>query len=141
MPLLCYRFSKYEDLKQKWLHALKRDNFKASSSSRICSKYFKIDYFDKNVTAYKKRQSAAVASAFKSFPMHLQRNVQRVKPPKKRNIVNPTCSNVIENSTVTQNSDTHVIECHAEVDTPRKVTVKQKLAISYERLLTASKKN
>ena len=49
---------------------------------------------------------------------------------KQRNSVNSICSYCIENSTLIQNSDTHVIECYAEVDTPRKVTLKPKLAIS-----------
>jgi len=67
-----FPFSRSTILK-KWIHAVRRKNFKPTSASRICSVHFRDSDFVQNpALVVKKLKEDAVPSKFPSFPDHLQ---------------------------------------------------------------------
>ena len=73
----------------KWLAAIKRDNFKPTTTSRICGDHFITSDYHPGSRELKK---SAVPSVFQ-FPEHLQKpELAPRRPPLKRNMTTPSSS-------------------------------------------------
>ena len=71
----------------KWLAAIKRDDFKPATASRICVDHFITSDYHPGSRELKK---SAVPSVFQ-FPEHLQKpEVTPRRPPLKRNMTTPS---------------------------------------------------
>ena len=85
---MCCRFPANEDLRMKWVPAMKRDKWIPLKYSYICSEHFNIaNYIVPPGQAYTKLRKSAVPSKF-NFPSHLmpkekqsRRPIVYVKPP------------------------------------------------------------
>ncbi|CAN9499467.1 unnamed protein product [Ophioblennius macclurei] len=64
-----HRFPKKEDLRKRWLTALRRDGFTPGSSSMLCSEHFRPEDFDRTGQTVRLRLGA-VPSVF-TYPDHL----------------------------------------------------------------------
>ncbi len=59
---------------EKWIHEMKRKNFKPSEYSYLCSEHFtNEDYQIRPGANVKWLKDVAVPSVFKEFPQHLQK--------------------------------------------------------------------
>lgn len=60
-------------LKDKWIHAIRRENWTPSSSSRLCSAHFlSTDYQVRPGASSFRLKDDAVPSIFPAYPRHLQ---------------------------------------------------------------------
>lgn len=63
---------------KKWIHSIRRKNFKPTMASRICSIHFKdSDFIHSERLILDKLKPDAVPSIFPGFPEHLQKKQPR----------------------------------------------------------------
>lgn len=74
------RFPNDAELRNKWIQALRRENFNPSRTAVICSKHFQDEDLDPSGFRVHIRPNA-VPSIFAAFPPHLQKTVKRRRPP------------------------------------------------------------
>jgi len=68
----------------KWIHAVKRKNFKPKSSDRLCSSHFKPeDFILSPGLKFRVLKAGVVPSVFPAFPEHLQPKKIHSRKPKK----------------------------------------------------------
>ncbi len=106
-------------MKARWLIKIRRQKFKPSKWSCLCSLHFEEDSFVPN----KKRRilkKQAVPSIFPSFPKHLQKKAKARKPPKDRSKTNYP----------TNLADQRVVDLDHSYDFPNKNDLKRSLEIS-----------
>ena len=101
-----HRFPNDEVRKDEWTRAIRRENFKPTQNSRICSDHFIIDdYFVKGDGTFCLNKDA-IPSVFEAFPKHFQKPKTKRKAPKDRSDI-PTKKVKPDSSTATtsQNVD------------------------------------
>ena len=69
--LAFHKFPQDIEKRRKWIHALRRDNFEPTSSSRLCSEHFQPSDYE-NYGMRRRLKIDAVPSIFLAFPEHLQ---------------------------------------------------------------------
>ncbi|CAL1264097.1 unnamed protein product [Larinioides sclopetarius] len=84
-----HSFPKDEGRRRLWMLKVRRENFTVSNSTKICSKHFTPDSFDKEKFGGTWLKKTAVPTLF-SFPDHLQPKNKERNPPKNRNIPDAT---------------------------------------------------
>ncbi|KAK4289141.1 hypothetical protein Pmani_037873 [Petrolisthes manimaculis] len=90
--LTFHKFPKDGELLEKWLHNVRRENFTPSKHTRLCSKHFKEEDFDRTSLSCVRLRSGAVPCIFEAFPEHLRPKVdKRRKPPLKRDVSEDQC--------------------------------------------------
>lgn len=72
---------------------MKRKNFKATNSSRLCCKHFEAECFDSAKFGGTWLKKDAIPTIF-NFPDQLQAPTKRRKPLKSRNLASETCKNI-----------------------------------------------
>nr|XP_042898764.1 THAP domain-containing protein 2-like [Parasteatoda tepidariorum] len=82
-PVTFHSFPKDEIRRQLWSSKLRRENFTASDSTRICSKHFTPDCFDTERFGGTWLKKSAVPTIF-DFPSHLQPKANNRKTAIKR---------------------------------------------------------
>ncbi|KAF4529836.1 hypothetical protein B566_EDAN017933, partial [Ephemera danica] len=103
-------FPKDAEIRAKWTAALRRDNFKPTNGSTLCSKHFDSDCFEKSGwTTRANLKQGSIPTIF-DFPEHLQRNVAKRKPPKQRDEPHPKKS--IEANTEPSSDDDNRLGDH-----------------------------
>ncbi|KAF4529837.1 hypothetical protein B566_EDAN017934 [Ephemera danica] len=106
----CDKFPKDAEIRAKWTAALRRDNFKPTNGSTLCSKHFDSDCFEKSGwTTRANLKQGSIPTIF-DFPEHLQRNVAKRKPPKQRDEPHPKKS--IEANTEPSSDDDNRLGDH-----------------------------
>ncbi|KAG7166699.1 THAP domain-containing protein 2-like 1 [Homarus americanus] len=68
--------------RQKWVWALRRDNYTPGKQARLCSKHFAAEDFDRTSLFCVRLRENAVPIIFEAFPAHLQERKNNRKPPK-----------------------------------------------------------
>ena len=83
--LTFHYFPKDESRCEQWINAIRREDWKPSSSTRICSEHFKESDFQGNSLVRRHLIKTAIPSIFK-FPPHLKKKspVKRKLPFKQR---------------------------------------------------------
>ncbi|KAK3856322.1 hypothetical protein Pcinc_037348 [Petrolisthes cinctipes] len=69
-----HRIPKDATRRQQWISAMGRENFTPHSSSRLCSKHFKPEDFDRTSLSYVRLRDNVVPSIFESSSSHPQDN-------------------------------------------------------------------
>ncbi|KAK3866496.1 hypothetical protein Pcinc_027976 [Petrolisthes cinctipes] len=69
-----HRIPKDATRRQQWISAMGRENFTPHSSSRLCSKHFKPEDFDRTSLSYVRLRDNVVPSIFKASSSHPQDN-------------------------------------------------------------------
>ncbi|CAL1289336.1 unnamed protein product, partial [Larinioides sclopetarius] len=77
--------------------SLRRENFKATNSTKICSKHFEQDCFDKEKFGATWLKSDALPTIF-DFPDHLSNKTIKRKPPKRLEDLNEPTSSLLASS-------------------------------------------
>ena len=73
-------------LEKKWVRATRRENFSPNKHSRLCSKHFKEEDFDRSLSKVR-LHSGTIPSIFEAFPHHLKlKETPKRKPPKERQL-------------------------------------------------------
>lgn len=80
---LFYSFPKDPERRRLWEQQLRRENFEATDHTRICSKHFTDDCFDKAKFGGTHLKKDVFPTIF-NFPQHLQKQTCTRKPPQKR---------------------------------------------------------
>ncbi|XP_023210091.1 THAP domain-containing protein 4-like [Centruroides sculpturatus] len=95
-----YRFPlKKPDLLKKWVTAVRRENFKPTKSSSLCSEHFKDTDFKLRPGAFtKKLKEDAVPSMFSAFPSYYQPSEKKPKTAFLHRSETVESSNVQDNS-------------------------------------------
>ncbi len=76
------RFPKDDELRKKWEHNVRRENWNATAFSFLCSDHFETRAFDRTGQTVRLREGAE-PTLFK-FPTHLQTLPKTRKPPAQR---------------------------------------------------------
>lgn len=74
-----HRFPTDPNLREKWIRAIRRDNWQPSNHSRICSDHFKESEYDLSSPFRKYLNKDAVPSVIRTFPPHLQASTSNSK--------------------------------------------------------------
>ncbi|TRY77895.1 hypothetical protein TCAL_08111 [Tigriopus californicus] len=82
-------FPQVPELRQKWVHAIRRHNFTPTRWSSICSDHFRDEDFESNLEV-KRLKSEAVPSIFKGFPHHARSRVKSTRTKVYRPPVSPS---------------------------------------------------
>ena len=79
-------FPKNESSCDQWIKAVRRQDWKPSSSSRLCSEHFKESDFKGHTLERRRLNENAIPSIFKAFPPHLKKKspIKRKLPFKQR---------------------------------------------------------
>ncbi|GBM33484.1 THAP domain-containing protein 1 [Araneus ventricosus] len=85
-PITFHSFPKDETRRKLWESKLKRENFKATNYSRICSRHFSEDCFEREKLGGTWLKKDAVPTIF-DFPSHLKTEDNENKAPEKRIIL------------------------------------------------------
>ena len=80
--LTFHYFPKDETRSEQWIKAIRRQDWRPSASSRICSEHFKESDYKGHTLERRVLNNTAIPSIFKAFPVHLQKN----SPVKKRQL-------------------------------------------------------
>lgn len=93
------RFPKDEGRRQLWVQALKRKDFKPTAHTRLCSKHFEENCFDREKTGGHWLRNCAVPTIF-DFPERLKAKRPRLrKPPSERcSLEETSCAESSHNS-------------------------------------------
>ena len=77
-------FQKTSILRKEWVRAMRREDFSPTRFSRLCSKHFKNEDFDRSLNTVR-LPDGAVPCIFEAFPAHLNREEKpKRKTPKVR---------------------------------------------------------
>ena len=113
-----FRFPAKQDLRSKWMVAMRREGFVPTKHSRLCSNHFRPQDF-RMMKSKLMLKDGAVPSVF-DFPLHLQRPQRSRKPPLERK----TLSNFPTRST-SSNSRSNILKehnyCLTVAHSPRKM--------------------
>ena len=131
-----FRFPKDNVLRQKWVRALRRQNFIPSRHAVVCSEHFSHDDFDRTSQCVVRLQPGSIPSVFVAFPNHLQGKTKKRPPPKPRNC---TPSLMALTDSITASSPTVAAVPFVANISPSNVSLKRKLEDS-ERKLSSSRK-
>ncbi|CAL1272052.1 unnamed protein product [Larinioides sclopetarius] len=73
-----HKFPKDIALRNEWLLALRRVNFRPTKYSRLCSEHFSENQIDRTSLACVRLKANAVPNIFKGYPKHLQKKLKRL---------------------------------------------------------------
>ncbi|XP_055943111.1 THAP domain-containing protein 1-like [Argiope bruennichi] len=73
-----HKFPKDISLRNEWLLALRRENFRPTKYSRLCSEHFSEDQIDRTSLACVRLRANAVPTIFKGYPKHLQKKLNQL---------------------------------------------------------------
>lgn len=153
-----HRFPLKFDLRQQWISALRRKDFKPSKCAVVCSKHFRDEDFDRTSLSCVRLRNNAVPSVFTAFPSYLQTKHRARKAPKDRSVyveaatvvadeqmpenIAADASGTPEPLASTTGLPVTIIGSTTDdvQDTPRKVELKRKLHHSESRLKSSRKK-
>lgn len=93
-----YTFPSNSQQKDKWIHAIRRDegpDFEISKTTVVCSKHFRANDFKKTLAGKHLLTHGAVPSVF----AWIRTSPRKRKPPKERPFINKATSNHAENTT------------------------------------------
>ncbi|KAF2885822.1 hypothetical protein ILUMI_20350, partial [Ignelater luminosus] len=107
------RFPKDIELKNKWIKAVRRENWSPSERSVLCSTHFVEDCFNRTLSLTRLR-SDAVPTIFLAFSSYLQQPVQKQRRQLKRKLfVTEELSQAVDSQPSTSSSVPH--QKHEEV--------------------------
>lgn len=132
--MLLLSFPKDVELRRKWFHAIRRDNYNPKGRIFLCSEHFTDKDYNKNSKTYAKLLPGVIPSVFDSFPSHLKPTEKEPrKPPAKREFVCSQDCNSVENHELKPEHDNLQ-------KSPTKQQIKTKLEKTIRKLDLARKK-
>ncbi|KAF2895271.1 hypothetical protein ILUMI_10904 [Ignelater luminosus] len=102
-----HQFPKDIELRNKWIKAVRREDWFPSEMNVLCSTHFVEDCFNRTLSLTKLR-SAAVPTIFPAFPSYLQQPAQKQRRQLKRKLfVTEELSQVVDSQPSTSSSVPH----------------------------------
>ncbi|XP_069704647.1 uncharacterized protein [Periplaneta americana] len=86
-------FPSKPEILEKWLVNMKRENFRPTQYSKLCSKHFEIHCFDTERFGHTFLKEGSVPTIF-NFRKHLTKKTFRQKPPKKHNKISSAVKSI-----------------------------------------------
>jgi len=69
---MCFSFPVKKELQDKWVHEMRRQDWVPNGSSRICSRHFQENCFERLYSTVR-LVPGSVPTIFTAFPLHLQK--------------------------------------------------------------------
>ncbi|XP_069704642.1 uncharacterized protein [Periplaneta americana] len=88
-----HSFPSKPEILEKWLVNMKRENFRPTQYSKLCSKHFEIHCFDTERFGHTFLKEGSVPTIF-NFRKHLTKKTFRQKPPKKHNKISSAVKSI-----------------------------------------------